>query len=379
MRRAGTVAGLLLGLTFASAGGQAGEIQSNDANGRSLLQQRASSLLASLKATSREAESSAGSESSEWLDTRDDSRPNARLIGNAWARAALIISDLATLFGARGDNILTQTGGQGYYVGVGSTGGTWSDSISAAQSVLMRLLLADNLLVPDEVRDAIAAQSSGSDIDALVKVATEALQQTGPIIATGSSVTFTLTSTRFGATGTPTVYAPPGMRVARTERSAPDSLSVTMDVGAAAATGAVELRAFNPNSSFLAADTFKLFVIAGSGDVPALADDHPAARTAATLLTGSNDGEIGAAGDEDLFRVDITARGTLTVTTSGPTDVVLALEDTTGTRIAADDDSAGWYNARLMRAINPGTFYVRVRHAASGTGRYTLRSDFVPD
>jgi hypothetical protein len=378
MQRASSVVGVILGLALTSSVAAAGEISADDSAGRSLLQQRATSLLESLRSATKAAQEAKDQESSTWIDTSKDSLLRGETArGNAWAQVALIISDLASLFGARGSNILAQTGPDGFYAGTASGGGSWSDSATGAQAVLMRLLLADNLLVPQAVRDAIADQSLTASVDDLVRVATAALQQTGPIMATGSTATFTLTSTRFSPTGVPHIYGPAGTRVANIERLGPDKVTVTMDLRAATPTGLVELRAFNPGSSFLAADTFKVFVIAGIGDLAPVVDDHPATRAAAKQLTGSDEGEIGSPGDEDLFRIDLTASGTLTLSTSGPTDVVLTLEDESGNAIATDDDGAGWYNSRIVRALNGGTYFVRVRHAARGTGRYMLRSDFV--
>lgn len=378
MQRASSVVGVFLGVALTSSVAAAGEISADDSAGRSLLQQRATSLLESLRSATKAAQEAKDQESSTWIDTSKDSLLRGETArGNAWAQVALIISDLASLFGARGSNILAQTGPDGFYAGTASGGGSWSDSATGAQAVLMRLLLADNLLVPQAVRDAIADQSLTASVDDLVRVATAALQQTGPIMATGSTATFTLTSTRFSPTGVPHIYGPAGTRVANIERLGPDKVTVTMDLRAATPTGLVELRAFNPGSSFLAADTFKVFVIAGIGDLAPVVDDHPATRAAAKQLTGSDEGEIGSPGDEDLFRIDLTASGTLTLSTSGPTDVVLTLEDESGNAIATDDDGAGWYNSRIVRALNGGTYFVRVRHAARGTGRYMLRSDFV--
>jgi hypothetical protein len=378
MQRASSVVGVFLGVALTSSVAAAGEISTDDSAGRSLLQQRATSLLESLRSATKAAQEAKDQESSTWIDTSKDSLLRGETArGNAWAQVALIISDLASLFGARGSNILAQTGPDGFYAGTASGGGSWSDSATGAQAVLMRLLLADNLLVPQAVRDAIADQSLTASVDDLVRVATAALQQTGPIMATGSTATFTLTSTRFSPTGVPHIYGPAGTRVANIERLGPDKVTVTMDLRAATPTGLVELRAFNPGSSFLAADTFKVFVIAGIGDLAPVVDDHPATRAAAKQLTGSDEGEIGSPGDEDLFRIDLTASGTLTLSTSGPTDVVLTLEDESGNAIATDDDGAGWYNSRIVRALNGGTYFVRVRHAARGTGRYMLRSDFV--
>lgn len=381
MRQASAIVGVALGMAMAmaSAPAHAGDIRGDDSAGRSLLQQRTASLLASLRSATKAAEETDGQGTSNWIDTREGSRLGAEgmVNGQAWAQVALIISDIATLFGARGDNILAQTGSDGFYAGTASGGGSWSDSPAGAQSALMRLLLADNLLVPQAVRDAIADQTLGASVETLTQVATTALQQSGPIVATGSTATFTLTSRRFSTTDLPHVYGPAGTRVARVERAGADSITVTMDLRGATPTGQVEFRAFNPNTSFLAADTFNVFVIAGLGDLAPVADDHPVTRGAAKQLGGSDQGEIGVPGDEDLFRAELTAKGTLTLTTSGPTDVVLVLEDASGNPVASDDDGAGWYNSRIVKSLAGGTYYVRVRHAARGTGPYTLRSEFV--
>lgn len=373
-----SVIGVTLAMALSPATAEAGQIQSDDNAGRSLLQQKVTSLLTGLSAATKAAEGGGQISSSSWIDTRQGSllNSNAANSGDAWSRVAMIISDLATLFGARGDNILAQTGPQGFYFGTEGGGGIWSASAAGSQAALIRQMLADTTLVPQTVRDAVAGQQPAASVDALVQAGAAALEKHGPILATGSTTTFTLTSARFSPSGLPHVYGTTGMRVVRIERAGGDKVTVTMDVPAATPAGQVELRAFNPSSSLLAADTFNVFVVAGSGDVAKLADDHQATRSAAKPLSGSIDGEIGSPGDEDLFRAELNARGTLTLTTSGPTDVVLTLEDAAGNAIATDDDSAGWYNSRIVRALSGGTYFVRVRHAARGTGRYTLRSDF---
>ena len=373
-----SVIGVTLGMVLSAATAEAGEIRSDDNAGQRLLQQKVTRLLVDLSTATKAAESAGVTTSSNWIDTRKGSMLNSDAAnpGDAWSRVALIISDLATLFGARGDNILAQTGPQGFYFGTEGGGGIWSVTAGGSQSALMRQMLADNTLVPQAVRDAMAGQPPSADIDALAQAGAAALEKNGPILATGTTTTITLTSARLDATSLPHIYGPAGMRVARIERAAADKLTVTMDVRAATPAGQVELRAFNPNSSFLAADTFKAFVVAGSGDVAKLADDHQTTRSAAKPLIGSIEAEIGSPGDEDLFRAELSARGTLTLTTSGPTDVALTLEDAAGNPIATDDDGAGWYNSRIVRALSSGIYFVRVRHAARGTGRYTLRSDF---
>jgi hypothetical protein len=89
---------------------------------------------------------------------------------------------------------------------------------------------------------------------------------------------------------------------------------------------------------------------------------------------------IGAAGEEDLYRFTVPTTGTYVANTRGPTDLVMDLfgpEDPTR-HVASDDDSGVGLNARIAVALDPGTYYLRVRHfdqkRASGTYTMKVRS-----
>ena len=88
--------------------------------------------------------------------------------------------------------------------------------------------------------------------------------------------------------------------------------------------------------------------------------------------------QIGAAGEEDLFKFVVTTGGDHVIDTKGPTDVVMRLygPDSHTNVIAEDDDSGLGSNARIMASLVPGLYYAQVRHynRTQGKGDYTIRA-----
>jgi len=86
---------------------------------------------------------------------------------------------------------------------------------------------------------------------------------------------------------------------------------------------------------------------------------------------------IGKFGEEDLFTFQVATPGKHVIDTRGPTDVVMKLfgPDSPTALIAEDDDSGVNLNARLVRDLSQGRYYVQVRHwnRAGGTGDYSVR------
>ncbi|MBM3852705.1 MAG: hypothetical protein FJ399_06075, partial [Verrucomicrobia bacterium] len=107
-------------------------------------------------------------------------------------------------------------------------------------------------------------------------------------------------------------------------------------------------------------------------------DDHGNTTAAATTvnLNSSTNGAINAAGDVDFFRIQVTEAGTLTAFTTGSTDTVGILYNSSGAMIASNDDAQD-LNFRIAQAVSAGTYFVSVRHFSSGsTGAYVLRVEF---
>lgn len=111
-------------------------------------------------------------------------------------------------------------------------------------------------------------------------------------------------------------------------------------------------------------------------------DDHSGYPPFGTPLApnGTLTGEINPGGDADAFVIHVPTAGTLTVESSGSTDVRGRLKDADFLVIAENDDiSASNKNFRIQKAVLAGTYYVRIfGFDVVTTGPYTIKSTFTP-
>ena len=80
-------------------------------------------------------------------------------------------------------------------------------------------------------------------------------------------------------------------------------------------------------------------------------------------------------GEEDLYAFQVPSPGSYTIATGGRTDVVMGLfgPDDRLVRVAFDNDSGQDRNAQITQALQPGKYFISVRHfRPRGTGKYTL-------
>jgi hypothetical protein len=88
------------------------------------------------------------------------------------------------------------------------------------------------------------------------------------------------------------------------------------------------------------------------------------------------EGSIGVAGEEDLYRFSADSPAEYRIETAGATDVVMKLfgPNSQTTLVGEDDDSGPGLNSRIVRTLQPGTYFIQVRHynSARGTGKYSL-------
>ena len=118
-----------------------------------------------------------------------------------------------------------------------------------------------------------------------------------------------------------------------------------------------------------------------------LTDDHADNIAHATPLApnGNVNGNIQFGGDVDTFKIVLQKRGELTVQTfqalddSKIVDTTGQLLDAEGKVIASNDDYSGKYFG-ILRSLNAGTYFVKVRHFndKKGVGAYRLVSSFNP-
>ena len=74
----------------------------------------------------------------------------------------------------------------------------------------------------------------------------------------------------------------------------------------------------------------------------------------------------------DWYRVEIPARGPLSIYTESSLDTRLTIYDAGGNELDSDDDSGSKYNARLHITAPPGTLYIEVSEYDGERGVYTL-------
>ncbi len=126
--------------------------------------------------------------------------------------------------------------------------------------------------------------------------------------------------------------------------------------------------------------TVKSWITGYIGGSTTPVDDHSNSTVNATVLAtnGTATGNLETGGDADVFKVMLTASGTLTVNSSGSTDVVGSILNSSGTVLSTDDSGAGAPNFRLSyTATAATTVYVKVTGKTTTTvGGYGLTTSF---
>ncbi len=85
--------------------------------------------------------------------------------------------------------------------------------------------------------------------------------------------------------------------------------------------------------------------------------------------------DLAVGGEVDSFHFEVPAAATHIMTTEGSTDTVLTLHgpNDPGAVLAFDDDRGRGLNARIVRKLWPGSYWLTARHKQpGGTGRYTV-------
>ena len=88
--------------------------------------------------------------------------------------------------------------------------------------------------------------------------------------------------------------------------------------------------------------------------------------------------DIDPGDDVDYFRIVLTEAGKLTVRTIGKLDTEGELQNSSGTNIAENSDSGVGYNFRIIRYMEPGTYYLKVEEYDEEKGSYILHAKLEP-
>ncbi|MDQ3978261.1 MAG: M12 family metallopeptidase [Actinomycetota bacterium] len=115
-----------------------------------------------------------------------------------------------------------------------------------------------------------------------------------------------------------------------------------------------------------------------STDREFMARQYPAGATGTVDLqvdAPPHDAALDVASELDTYRFQVAEGGTHIMTTTGSTDVVLSLQgpNDPGALVAWDDDRGRGRNARIVRRLESGTYWLTVRHKDSTrTGAYAV-------
>ena len=309
----------------------------------------------------------------------------------ALVRAMARTGDLFRALGGTSDRrgVVERADGR-VYVGLDGEGGRWFADTGAATAFLLGELVDSAHDLPEAVRDAvIQAPATGcGNVACIAETAYRELVKLLAFVPRGTTVSLTLSAEGFStANGSPVVEVPAGFAVHGVTVVDAGSIVARVSIGPDAPTGRAVLSAFNATQAFRSVENFAIQVVdvveqlgttqsvallPGSGTIDALDDDHAGVAGGATTLDGTATGRIEESGDIDTFRIDADLAGTLVLSTTGSADVNLTLRNALGEVVAQDDDSAGWYNARLSAVVVPGTYFVSVAHCCGGTGSYAV-------
>jgi len=114
-----------------------------------------------------------------------------------------------------------------------------------------------------------------------------------------------------------------------------------------------------------------------AADIAFMKKQYPKAVPALTELSVGTPviADLASAGEVDNYHLAITTAATYIMTTEGGTDTVLALHgpNDPGALLAWDDDRGKGANARIVRKLQPGEYWITVRHKTpAGTGSYSV-------
>jgi hypothetical protein len=264
-----------------------------------------------------------------------------------------------------------------YYVGIDGEGGRWFASAGEAIGFMFQGMVAKSQRFGGSTKESVA-NTCVTDILCAVSAVAQDPYVTVATVTRGSTVSVAIAGQGFSnAGGGPTVASGDGILALSVAYAGPERIDAVLQVSPAAKLGEHYLAVFNDGLGFQNAGVYRLAVKDGTGAAPAT---QQASRAAAKALVPAAQAEGLLAGDgqEQYWRIDVTAAGTLTVVSSGGTDLKGTLEDAGGLALASDDDAGGWYNFKLARAVAPGAYYLRVGHCCGGAGAYKVTATLGP-
>lgn len=288
---------------------------------------------------------------------------------------ALINSAFRAIGGTSDRQTVLQCNDGKYYVGLDGEGGRWFGSADQAMSFLFNSQVAKDQNLSTATKQSVTTNCN-QDIECAVKAVASDPYVTIATIARGTTTDVSITGKGFSNVGgTPTIASGDGILVKSVTFVSSTALTATLQVTQAAALGDNMVAVFNPGSQFRNAGAYRLVVTDGKDSGP---NTEAATKAAAAALTvpGTTKGTIVRGADEQYFKITAQQAGTLSLSSTGGSDLKAKLEDSAGAVLATSDDDGTGYNFKLSGTIAPGTYYLRVSHCCGGIGAYEVSASF---
>ena len=268
-----------------------------------------------------------------------------------------------------------RVGPQGFYVGLDGSGGRWFATNSEAQGYLFKLLIASSSEILTAVKDAVG-QLASNDIGTVLQTARDAMAANRTFVARGSNNTLIIRGSGFGANGIAPKVVIPGITIGQITYDSTEQITVPVAVASDVTLGDRRVLLYNPGDALTPIAEFRLVVVRGDGTPTGTADDYADTIAGATTLTIGTAiaGRVDGSADLDVFKIVVPSPGTLTLESTGSSDMVGELLDSGGTSVTSNDDGGSWYNFRIQQSVSAGTYYLRVRHCCAGGGSYAITS-----
>jgi hypothetical protein len=264
-----------------------------------------------------------------------------------------------------------------YYVGIDGEGGRWFASAGEAIGFMFQGMVAKSQKFAAATKESVA-NTCAQDILCAVSAVAQDPYVTVATVTRGGTVSVAIAGQGFSnAGGGPSVASGDGILALSVAYAGPERIDAVLQIAPNAKLGEHYLAVFNDGLGFQNAGVYKLAVKDGTGAAP-VTQQAGRASAKALALAAAGEGLLAGDGQDQYWRIDVTAAGTLILVSSGGADLKGTLEDAGGVGLASDDDAGGWYNFRLSRAVAPGTYYLRVGHCCGGAGAYKVTATLGP-
>ena len=285
---------------------------------------------------------------------------------------------MRALGGASDQGAVLQRQDNMVYVGIDGEGGRWFASAGQALSFMTQSMIARSPKLSYRTKQKAGASGCAEDILCAILAVAQDPYFTVATLTRGNTVPVEITGKGFSNSGGgPSLASGDGILVQSVSYQSAERISATLHVAPTAKLGEHLLGVYNAGQGFQNAGVYRLIVADGAGAAPVT---QSSSRAAAQMLTLQivTPGMLAGDGQEQFWRIDATAPGTLTVASAGGADVKATLEDAQGLALAGDDDAGGWYNFKLTRSVAVGSYYLRVGHCCGGAGAYRLTATLTP-